>query len=418
MDFWHNKEIVLVVGGGIAACRVLDLIRRLKELGAGISVVGTEAATRFVTPLTFQAISGRPFHGDLFDPTLEGGMDHIRLAREAHLVIIAPATADLLAKMAHGLAGDLATAMLLARTGPVLAAPAMNHAMWSHPATQSNVTLLTGRGIQFCGPEAGSLACGEEGVGRLATVETIMEVARRCLEPQPLAGRHFLLTAGPTREELDPVRYLSNHSSGRMGFAIAQAALRAGARVTLVHGPVAIPPPYGAKTIPVTSAREMHAAVMAVWDRDTANETLDAVVLTAAVADFRPARREAEKIKKSLDSAGHIELQANPDILLELSQRQPTLKNRNIPLVIGFAAETGMALERAREKMSRKPCHMLVINDVSEEGSGFGVATNRVTLLHHTHEVETWPLMTKEEVGKRLVASITSNLSHPFHPVH
>lgn len=412
LRFWHNKEIALVVGGGIAACRVLDLIRGLKSQGAGVSVIGTAAATRFVTPLTFQAISGRPFHGDLFDPSLEGGMDHIRLAREADLVMIAPATADLMAKMANGLANDLATAMLLARKGPVLAAPAMNVGMWEHPATQRNVATLRADGIVFAGPESGSLACGEEGTGRLAKVETIIETARRCLEPKPLAGRHFLMTAGPTREEWDPVRYISNYSSGRMGWSIAQAALRAGARVTLVHGPVHLPAPLGAEVFPVTSAREMFATVMDLWEKYTSAQDLDAVILTAAVADFRPTTRSPEKIKKTGQPTTHtIELEANPDILLELGRRKPTLGQKHMPILVGFAAETGKAVERGREKMVRKKCDLLVINDILEEGAGFEVATNRVTLLGSAGAEEAWPLMSKDEVGARLVETIMTHLS-------
>ncbi|MBF0349208.1 MAG: bifunctional phosphopantothenoylcysteine decarboxylase/phosphopantothenate--cysteine ligase CoaBC [Magnetococcales bacterium] len=414
MQFWLNKEIALVVGGGIAACRILDLIRGLKSQGAGVSVIGTPAATRFVTPLTFQAISGRPFHGDLFDPTLEGGMDHIRLAREADLVIIAPATADLMAKMAHGLANDLASAMLLARKGPILAAPAMNVAMWEHPATQRNVATLARDGVFFCGPDSGSLACGEEGAGRLATVDTIIETARRLLEAKPLAGRQILLTAGPTREEIDPVRYVSNHSSGRMGWGIALAALRAGARVTLVHGPVHLPPPLGAQTIAVTSAREMYTAVIDLWEQHHASQTLDAAIMTAAVADFRPVARSPEKIKKNGSSSLSLELEANPDILLELGKRRLAANpDRRQPVIVGFAAETGAALKRGREKMARKKCDLLVINDLLEEGAGFGVATNRVTVLNHLGQEEVWPLMSKDAVGARLIQTITTLLTTP-----
>ncbi|MBF0109868.1 MAG: bifunctional phosphopantothenoylcysteine decarboxylase/phosphopantothenate--cysteine ligase CoaBC [Magnetococcales bacterium] len=413
LQFWHGKEIVLIVGGGIAACRALDLIRGLKAMGAQVTVVGTPAATRFVTPLTFQAISGRPFHGDLFDPTLEGGMDHIRLAREAELVIIAPATADLLAKMAHGLANDLASALLLARRGPVLAAPAMNVAMWEHPATRRNRNILESSGIFFHGPESGLLACGEEGMGRLATVESIIESARRLLETKPLAERHVVITAGPTREELDPVRYISNHSSGRMGYAIATAALRAGARVTLVHGPVHLPPPLGATMVPVASAREMHAAVMDLRERHPMpGHTIDAIVLTAAVADYRPVTRHAEKIKKNGADHLHIELEANPDILLDLSRKRSAGGGDPVPLLVGFAAETGSALERGREKMKRKGCDLLVINDLLEEGAGFGVATNRVTVLDHQGNEEVWPLMSKDAVGERLVGAIAARIQH------
>lgn len=411
MQFWHKKEICLVVGGGIAAYRVLDLIRGLKAQGAEITVVGTEAATRFVTPLTFHAISGRPFHGDLFDPGEKGGMEHIRLAREADLVIIAPATADLMARMANGLANDLATAMILARRGPILVAPSMNVAMWEHPATQRNVERLKGDGVVFCGPESGVLACGEEGMGRLAAVDTIMEVARRCLETKKLSGRHFLLTAGPTLEELDPVRYLSNHSSGKMGWAIAQAALRAGAQVTLVHGPVHLPAVFGAKMVPVTSACEMFTAVMDCWDSCQPSQSLDAIILTAAVADFRPVTRSSEKIKKNGSMVSmNIELEANPDILLELGRRQGAMESYKKPILVGFAAETGFAIERGREKLARKQCDLLVVNDLLEEGAGFMVDTNRVTLLDRAGFEEAWPLMSKEAVGTRLVEEVAARL--------
>jgi len=413
LNFWLGKEITLVVGGGIAACRVLDLIRGLKTRGAGVTVVGTEAATQFVTPLTFHAISGRPFHGSLFDPSLEGGMDHIRLARETDLVIVAPATADLMAKMANGLANDLATAMLLARKGPILIAPSMNVAMWEHPATRRNVATLQADGVRFCGPESGALACGEEGMGRLAAVETIIETARRCLEPQTLSGRHFLLTAGPTREELDPVRYISNHSSGKMGWGIAQGALRAGAQVTLVHGPVNLPSIPGALAIKVTSAREMYAQVMGLWETHTATQTLDAVILTAAVADFRPVVKSPEKIKKTAATTLNVELEANPDILLEIGRRSQSLVNGKRPFLVGFAAETGSALERGREKMARKKCDILVVNDLFEEGAGFEGETNRVTLLDSAGQEEVWPLMSKDAVGARLVATIAARLHPP-----
>ncbi|MBF0284457.1 MAG: bifunctional phosphopantothenoylcysteine decarboxylase/phosphopantothenate--cysteine ligase CoaBC [Magnetococcales bacterium] len=402
MGFWSGRNILLGISGGIAAYKALELIRRLRQEEARVTVVTTANALRFVTPLCLEALSGGPVHSDLFSLEEERQMGHIRLAREAELVILAPATADLLSRMACGRADELLTALLLARQGPILAAPAMNHAMWSHPATQANVARLKEWGVAFVGPESGPLACGEEGEGRLATPENILEAARRRLTPKPLSGKRLLITAGPTREALDPVRYLSNHSSGRMGWATALGALRLGAEVTLVHGPVALEPPPGARCVAVESARQMAEATLQAWPDH------DAAILTAAVGDFRPQSAAETKIKKI---PGHetwnLELVQNPDILAELTRRR-----RPGQVVAGFAAETGPeSLSLAREKLQRKGCDWLAVNDVAEPGSGFGVATNRLTLLFQDGREEPWPLLSKEEAGERLARTAAAWLS-------
>ncbi|MBF0295360.1 MAG: bifunctional phosphopantothenoylcysteine decarboxylase/phosphopantothenate--cysteine ligase CoaBC [Magnetococcales bacterium] len=407
LSFWTGKQIVIGIGGGIAAYKSLEIIRRLREAGALVVPVPTPAGLRFVTELTLQSLAGGPVHGELMQPRQPGEMDHIRLAREADLVIIAPATADLMARMASGQADDLLTALLLARRGPTLAAPAMNPAMWSHPATQRNVARLREDGLLVIGPESGAMACGESGEGRMAEPAAILEAARRALTPPILAGRRFLITAGPTREELDPVRFLTNHSSGKMGWETALAALRAGAEVDLVHGPVALPPPPGARLLPVTTAEEMRAAALEAWQQ----RECDAAILTAAVADYRPAQRQPDKIKKEHEEPEmHLTLTQNPDILAELSARA----NGN-QVVCGFAAETGNALERGREKLVRKGCDLLAINDVTAPGCGFGSETNIVTLIGRDGWEESWPLLPKEAVAERLIRAIHALLGqrHP-----
>ncbi|MBF0623770.1 MAG: bifunctional phosphopantothenoylcysteine decarboxylase/phosphopantothenate--cysteine ligase CoaBC [Magnetococcales bacterium] len=402
MGFWTGKRVVVGIGGGIAAYKVLDLIRRLREGGAVVKVVVTRAALEFVTKVTLQALSGERVHDDLFALDQEWEMGHIRLAREADLVLVAPATANRLAKMAQGLADDLLSALLLARRGPVVVAPAMNSAMWTHPATQRNLAILRNDGIHVAGPATGVLACGEEGPGRLLDVAGLLEEMVRALTPRFLAGRRILVTAGPTREELDPVRYLSNHSSGKMGWAVANAALRAGARVVLIHGPVTLEPPRGADTVPVISAREMHRAALEAWP------ACHGAILSAAVADYRPEARQDSKIKK--EGVGQVrsrlDLTLNPDILADLASRR-----RPEQVVVGFAAETGPgAVALGRSKLVRKGCDLLAVNDVLESGSGFGTDTNRVTLLSREGGEESWPLLDKAEVGARLVAALGARM--------
>ena len=411
VGFWSGKYIVVAIGGGIAAYKTLTLLRLLREAQARVVVVVTESALQFVTPLTLQTLSGNPVYQNLFTPNDANGMDHIRLAQEADLLIIAPTTANILARLAGGHADDLLTTLFLARRGPVLLAPAMNVAMWEHPATQRNATQLHADGVAFVGPESGILACGDVGPGRMAEAEDILEAGRRLLSPQTLQGRHLLVTAGPTQEELDPVRYISNHSSGKMGWAVCNAALRAGAKVTLIHGPVSLPLPYGIHAIAVQSAQHMYEAVLQTWD----NTAFDAAILTAAVADFRPSERHSTKIKKS-SSLPVLTLTANPDILATLGLRATEAENsgRVRPILMGFAAETSQALCQgatgARQKLLRKGCDILVANNVLAADCGFGKETNRVTLLHRSGHEEAWPLLSKEAVGERLLTHIADLL--------
>jgi phosphopantothenoylcysteine decarboxylase/phosphopantothenate--cysteine ligase len=398
----EGKRILLVISGGIAAYKALDLIRRLRERGAALRVVMTEAAKAFVTPLTVGALAGEDPFTELFDRAREHDIGHIRLAREPDLVIIAPATADLLARMAHGLASDLATTVLLATDKPVLAAPAMNPAMWAHPATRRNVETLSRDGIRFVGPASGEMAeAGEAGIGRMSEPLDIVAAAERILggarEAGPLAGQHVLVTAGPTYEPLDPVRYLANRSSGRQGYAIAEAAAAAGADVTLVSGPVELADPPGVKTVRVETAAEMQAAVADALPVDIA-------VMAAAVGDWRPATAGESKMKKSGDAELHLDLVANPDILAFVAQH-PTERPR---LVIGFAAETDDVAENARAKLRAKGCDWIIANDVSRDTGIMGGTHNAVKLIT-AEGVEEWPSLPKTEVAARLISRIAAS---------
>ncbi|MCX5478163.1 bifunctional phosphopantothenoylcysteine decarboxylase/phosphopantothenate--cysteine ligase CoaBC [Kaistia geumhonensis] len=400
-----GRAVLLVIGGGIAAYKALDLIRRLKERGAAVTVVMTAAAQQFVTPLAAGALAGGRVHTDLFDREAEHDIGHIRLARAADLVILAPATADRLARMATGLGDDLAGAVLLAARAKVLAAPAMNPAMWSHPATRRNVEQLTADGVAFVGPEAGEMAeSGEAGLGRMSEPLAIVAAAEAMLEPgaRRLAGRHVLVTAGPTHEPIDPVRYIANRSSGRQGFAIATAAAAEGARVTLVHGPVAIAPPRGVKAVSVETAREMLAAAEAALPADIA-------VFAAAVADWRPVAEAAGKIKK--DGSGSVPalaLAENPDILAAIAHRAEGRPG----LVVGFAAETDDLLAHAGAKLARKGADVIVANDVSPGTGIMGGAENEVVLVT-TGGTERWPRLGKDEVARRLVHWMADHLPEP-----
>ncbi|RAI03355.1 bifunctional phosphopantothenoylcysteine decarboxylase/phosphopantothenate--cysteine ligase CoaBC [Acuticoccus sediminis] len=389
-------RILIVISGGIAAYKVLDLIRRLRERGHETPVVMTEAATRFVTPLSVGALSNAPVLTDLFDLDCEREIGHIRLARSADLVLVAPATADILARMAAGRADDLAAATLLATGAPVLVAPAMNPFMWSHPATRRNVARLEADGVRFVGPEAGEMAeRNEAGVGRLAAPEALLAAVDAILSPapRPLAGRHVIVTSGPTHEPIDPVRYIANRSSGRQGHAIAGALAAAGARVTLVSGPVTIPTPPGVDLRAVESARDMLEAV-------TAALPADAAVMAAAVADFR-VDAATQKIKKT-GAPPVLNLTENPDILATVAKGAERPR-----LVVGFAAETQNVIEYARDKLKRKGCDWIVANDVSRDV--FGSGDNTVHLVT-PDSVEDWPRLSKAEVGERLVARIAAAL--------
>ncbi|MDC7786505.1 bifunctional phosphopantothenoylcysteine decarboxylase/phosphopantothenate--cysteine ligase CoaBC [Rhodoplanes sp. TEM] len=403
-----SKRLLLVISGGIAAYKALDLIRRFRERGASVRVVMTRSATEFVTPLSAGALAGEPAYTDLFDAKTEFDVGHIRLARECDLVVVAPATANLMARMAGGHADDLASTVLLATDRPVLVAPAMNPVMWAAPATQRNVARLAADGVTMVGPNAGEMAeRNEAGVGRMAEPLEIVAAAEALLATRdpagrPLAGRTMLVTSGPTHEPIDPVRYIANRSSGKQGHAIARAAAAAGAAVTLVSGPVTLPDPPGVSVVHVESAREMLAAVEAALPVDVA-------VFAAAVADWRVASAGDQKIKKGAAGAPQLALVENPDILATVSKRTAGRP----PLVVGFAAETQNVVTNAREKLARKGCDWIVANDVSADsgiaGGVMGGDSNSVHVVT-ADGVDSWPAQSKEEVARALVARIAAAL--------
>jgi len=395
-----NKRILLIITGGIAAYKSLDLIRRLSERGATVRCILTTAGSQFVTPLSVSALSGEKVYSDLFDLTDEAEMGHIRLSREADLVVVAPATADIMAKMANGLANDLASTALLATDKPVLIAPAMNVEMWQHPATRRNAETLRADGITIVGPAAGDLACGEVGQGRMTEVADLVEaIAQKLGEAAwpSLIGRRALVTSGPTREAIDPVRYMSNHSSGKQGHAIAAALAAGGAETTLVTGPTGEAPPSGVKTVNVESARDMLAACQAALP-------LDIAVCAAAVADWRVADEYGEKIKKNGAAPPALQMVENPDILATLSKKS----NDRPALVVGFAAETENLIANATAKRTRKDCDWIIANDVSPGSGTFGGETNTVHLVS-ADGVEDWPTLTKTGVAERLTQRIAAH---------
>ncbi len=412
-----QKRILLVVGGGIAAFKALDLVRRLRERGASVRPVMTAGAAHFVTPLSLASLAGHKVHEALFSLTDEAEMGHIELSREADLVVVAPATANLLAKMAGGVADDLASTLLLATDKRTLVAPAMNLRMWLHPATQRNVALLKADGVLFCGPEDGAMACGEYGPGRMSeplAIAAAIEVAllHEARLPLPsgdssilaepsgaLAGRRVVVTSGPTHEPIDPVRYIANRSSGKQGHAIARAAAAAGADVVLVSGPVALPDPPGIATVRVETAAAMQAAVEAALPADV-------FVAAAAVADWRVTAQAAAKLKKGAGAPPALELIVNPDILAGVANRakgRPTL-------VVGFAAETDDFVGNARRKLESKGCDMIVLNDVGPTSGTFGGDYNVVTVVERDTSAA-WPRLTKDEVAARLVLHIAERLA-------
>ena len=392
-----DKRILLIVGGGIAAYKACELVRLIRQAGMNVRCVLTDGGAHFVTPMTLGALSGQPVHTSLWDLKDETEIGHIQLSRQADLVVVAPATADLLARMAAGAANDLATTLLLATDKPVLVAPAMNVRMWEHPATRRNVAQLRADGVTLLDPDEGEMACGEFGPGRLPEPAAIFSAIEALLvaAPQKLTGKHVIVTAGPTHEPIDPVRYIANRSSGKQGFAIAGALADLGARVTLVAGPVALAAPRGVTRIDVETASEMAAAVQAALPADAA-------VMTAAVADWH-VKPAAQKLKKSAGSPPQLRLEANPDILATIAQGAG-----RPPLVIGFAAETENLLEHARDKLARKGCDWMVANDVS--GSVMGGDDNIVHLLSASG-IESWPEMSKADVGRRLAGRIAEALS-------
>lgn len=394
-----GKRILLIIGGGIAAYKSLELIRLLGKAGASVVPVLTAAGGEFVTPLTVSALAGTKVYQNLFDLGDEAEMGHIQLSRAADLVVVAPATADMMAKMAAGLAGDLASTLLLATDKPVLIAPAMNVRMWLHAATQRNLACLRGDGIAVVGPNDGDMACGEYGPGRMAEPAEILAAIEGKLTAGPLAGRHVIVTSGPTHEPIDPVRYIANRSSGAQGTAIATALRDLGARVTFVTGPARVAPPHGVEVIAVETAREMAAAVMAALPADAA-------VMAAAVADWRVANAATSKMKK--DGTGRapaLEFAENPDILATVS------KGADRPrLVVGFAAETDDVVAHATAKRARKGCDWIVANDVRPDTGIMGGSENAVVLISEAG-AEVWPRLPKDEVARRLALRIAEGLS-------
>jgi len=390
-----GKRILLIVSGGIAAYKALELVRRLREHGASVTGVLTRAATEFVTPLSLAALTEQKVYQELFSLTDESEMGHIQLSRAADLVLVAPATANILAKLAQGLADDLATTLLLATDTPVMVAPAMNVRMWDHPATRANLALLQQRGVLVVGPNQGPMACGEFGFGRMAEpAEILSAVADYFGRAAVLAGRHALVTSGPTHEPIDPVRYIANRSSGKQGHAIAAALAGLGARVTLVSGPVTLPDPEGVTTVAVETARQMLDACLGALPADVA-------VCAAAVADWRPAAAGEQKLKKVKgEGPPALALTENPDILATLSAR----KNDRPALVVGFAAETENVVGHAQEKLKRKGCDWILANDVSA-GAVFGQGDNEVHLID-AKGVEAWPRQDKLQVARHLAERI------------
>jgi phosphopantothenoylcysteine decarboxylase/phosphopantothenate--cysteine ligase len=408
-----NKRILLVIGGGIAAYKSLDLIRRLRERGADVRCILTEGAQHFVTPLAAAALSGQKAHTNLFYRDDEAEIGHIRLARDADAVVVAPATANLMARMAGGHADDLATTVLLATTLPILIAPAMNLRMWDHPATRRNLDTLKRDGVAVVGPNSGAMAEAEHGPGRLAEpLEIVAAIEALLGAPKPasvplvkpataaglLAGKKILITSGPTHEPIDPVRYIANRSSGRQGHSIAKAAAEAGAEVTLVSGPVALPDPAGVTTVQVETAHDMLDAVEAALPADIA-------IFAAAVADWRVAAPAHHKIKKSGDAAPALSLTQNPDILSTVAHRAAGRPR----IVVGFAAETENVIENARAKLARKGCDLIIANDVTPDLGVMGGDDNTVHLVT-AKGVETWPTLDKDEVARRLVARLAEML--------
>ena len=395
-----GKTVLLIIGGGIAAYKAHELVRLLKTRGARVRIILTRAAEEFVTPLSLSSLSGEKVYTALFSLTDEVEMGHIQLSRAADLLVVAPATADLMAKMANGLADDLASTTLLATDKRILAAPAMNVRMWRHPATQRNVETLKRDGVVLVGPADGEMACGEFGPGRMAEPGEILGHIITMLQPraQPLAGRKVVITAGPTREPIDPVRYISNHSSGKQGYAIARAAVELGAETVLISGPVSLAIPPGVQMMPVETAQDMLTACKGEMPADIA-------IFTAAVADWRVAGVAVDKLKKSAGKPPALSLAENPDILATIARGSPRPE-----IVVGFAAETERVTENAMEKLKKKGCDLILANDVSAGSGVFGGDRNKVHLISASG-IENWPEMDKDEVGRRLMERLAQMLA-------
>ncbi|MFT6221435.1 MAG: phosphopantothenoylcysteine decarboxylase/phosphopantothenate--cysteine ligase [Candidatus Endobugula sp.] len=399
-----NRRILLGVSGGIAAYKSAELIRRLQDLGADVRVVMTRAAQEFITPLTLQALSGNPVHVDLLDPAAEAAMGHIELARWADVMIVAPASADVIARITQGNGNDLLTTACLARRCDLIIAPAMNEAMWHHQATQDNLALLNARGVHQIGPASGGQACGDVGMGRMSEPAVLAQEIAQHFDTGLLAGKSVVITAGPTREAIDPVRYISNHSSGKMGYALAQAAVDAGAKVTLISGPTALACPDRVHRIDVISAENMHQASMEQLD------DCDIFIASAAVADFRPATIAEQKMKKTAADTMTINMVKNPDIVASVANAS------NKPFVIGFAAETHDVIAYAKDKLQRKNLDMIIANDVSDSTIGFNSDHNVVTILTKNSLVEL-PEASKHQLAITITEKIAHELSTKTAPV-
>ncbi|NLY13075.1 MAG: bifunctional phosphopantothenoylcysteine decarboxylase/phosphopantothenate--cysteine ligase CoaBC [Gammaproteobacteria bacterium] len=400
MQRLFQKRIILGIGGGIAAYKSAELVRRLRDLGADVHVVMTRGAREFITPLTLQALSGNPVHMDLLDPNAEAAMGHIELARWADLVLIAPCTADLMSRLVQGAANDLLTTLVLATDAPVALAPAMNQAMWRDHATQANAELLSKRGFKLLGPGAGVQACGDIGLGRMLEPETLAQSAADLFTQHSLTGKHVLITAGPTREAIDPVRYITNHSSGKMGFSLAEAAAEAGARVTLVSGPVHLPTPDRVTRIDINSARDMLAACEAAMP-------CDILIAAAAVADYRPEVSADHKLKKDPNSADGMTLHLirNPDVLATLAQRADR------PFSVGFAAETHNLLAYAAGKLRDKNLDLIVANDVANTDIGFNSDNNAITVIDRQQQQTSFPQTSKSKIARQLIDFIATSIN-------
>ena len=394
-----GKRILLIIGGGISAYKSLDLIRKLRERDAAVTPVLTGAATEFVTPLSVAALSGSKVYGELFDLTDEAEMGHIQLSRSADLVVVAPATANLMAKMAHGFANDLASTLLLATDTPVLVAPAMNVRMWDHATTQRNIATLADDGVAFVGPNEGDMACGEFGLGRMAEPLEIVAAVEAELLDGPLKGKRVLITSGPTHEPIDPVRYIANRSSGAQGTAIANALSALGADVVFVTGPANVAPPSGVEVIAVQTAQQMLEAVQTALPADVA-------IFAAAVADWRVEGASDRKLKKTKDGLPTLTFAENPDILAHVSQ----LKTGRPALVVGFAAETNDVEANATAKLKRKECDWIVANDVSPETGIMGGSENNVAIISQAG-VDEWPRMSKDMVSRKLAQRVAEAIA-------
>lgn len=399
MSSLANKHILLGVTGGIAAYKSAELIRRFQDAGATVQVVMTPAAQEFITPLTLQALSGHPVHTALLDPEAEAGMGHIQLARWADVVLVAPASADFIARLASGIANDLLTTLCLATRAPIAIAPAMNQGMWHNCATQENLDLLGIRGIHQFGPAAGLQACGDVGLGRMLDVPDLLASTERLFETGALAGKRVVITAGPTREAIDPVRYISNHSSGKMGYALAQAAAEAGAQTILISGPTQLSTPKGVTRVDVTTAEDMLQASLA------AAADCDLFIAAAAVADYRPAAVAEQKIKKGDSETMTLSLVKNPDIVASIASLSPK------PYVVGFAAESEHLVEYATRKLARKKLDLVVANNIAEEGIGFNSDNNAVTLVEADAVTEVSP-RSKQQLARDLIALFAHKITN------